>query len=167
MSKPTVLYFGASRGVAFAGYASLAEQRPDLHHVLLLRSVSRFQDTEEFKSLSEDVRARSTYFEGDAHSTENVRDVLKVAGDNLVAVVSSIGENFITCRSFLPSLDVRCSLFVEGFTPPSSLTGFIGILIKGFTPADLCCRGESRRASSSTMGEEHRHNSFLLLWLAL
>lgn len=95
MSKPTVLYFGASRGVAFAGYSSLAEQRPDLHHVLLLRSVSRFQDTDEFKSLPEDVRARSTYFEGDAHSAENVRDVLKVAGDNLVAIVSSIGETSI------------------------------------------------------------------------
>ena len=91
MSKPTVLYFGATRGVAFAGYSSLATQRPDLHHVLLIRSVSRFQGSEEYKSLSEDIRSRSTYFEGNAHSADNVRDVLKASGDNLVAVVSSIG----------------------------------------------------------------------------
>lgn len=93
MSKPTVLYFGASRGVAFAGYASLAAQRPDLHHVLLIRSVSRFQSSEEYKSLTDDIRERSTYVEGDAHNADNVRDALKAANDNLVAIVSSIGES--------------------------------------------------------------------------
>lgn len=149
MSKPTVLYFGASRGVAFAGYASLAEQRPDLHHVLLLRSVSRFQESEEFKSLAEDVRARSTYFEGDAHSAENVRDILKVAGDHLVGIVSSVGGQLLLCIVFHQSLDVLCRSFIKGFTPPSSLTGFVNVVIKGFTPADLCCRGGSPGASSS------------------
>lgn len=92
MSQPTVLHFGATRGVAFAGYSALATQRPDLHHVLLIRSVSRFQTSEEYKSLPEDVRSRSTFFEGDAHNADNVRDVLKAGGDNLIAIVSSIGE---------------------------------------------------------------------------
>lgn len=94
MSKPTVLYFGASRGVAFASYTTLASHRPDYHHILLIRSVSRFQGSEEYKSLSEEVKANSTYFEGDAHSEVNVRDVLKAAttgGNELVAIVSSIG----------------------------------------------------------------------------
>jgi hypothetical protein len=92
MSQPTVLHFGATRGVAFAGYSALAAHRPDLHHILLIRSVSRFQTSEEYKSLPEDVRSRSTFFEGDAHNADNVRDVLKASGDNLVAIVSSIGE---------------------------------------------------------------------------
>jgi hypothetical protein len=108
MSKPTVLYFGATRGVALAGYSSLAAQRPDLHHVLLIRSVSRFQASDEYKTVPEDVRSRSTYFEGDAHNNENVRDALKASGDNLVAIVSSIGGSFLTvhCDTMIPHAHV-------------------------------------------------------------
>ncbi|KAF8319618.1 hypothetical protein DL93DRAFT_2074552 [Clavulina sp. PMI_390] len=117
MSRPTVLYFGASRGVAFAAYTSLAAKRPDLHHILLIRSPSRFKESEEYKSLPADVIERSTYFQGDAHSEENIAEVLKVAGPDLHGVVSSIG-----------------------FTPPSDLAGTWNVLVHGMTPPDLCCR---------------------------
>lgn len=91
MSTPTVLYLGASRGVAFNAYVALATQRPDLHHVLLLRSPSSFEESPEGKSLTEDVRRRTTFFKGDARVVESVRDALRTAGSNLYAVVSSIG----------------------------------------------------------------------------
>ncbi|KAF8315006.1 hypothetical protein DL93DRAFT_2079661 [Clavulina sp. PMI_390] len=117
MSQPTVLYFGASRGVAFAAYSYLAAQRPELHHVLLLRSPTRFQQSEEYKTLPADVIQRSTYFQGDAHSSENVREVLRLASPDLVGIVSSIG-----------------------FTPPDSLKATWSLLVHGLDPADICCR---------------------------
>ncbi|KAF8315007.1 hypothetical protein DL93DRAFT_2227713 [Clavulina sp. PMI_390] len=117
MNQPTVLYFGASRGVAFAAYSSLAAQRLDLHHVLFLRSPSRFRQSEEYKSLPDDVVQRSTYFQGDAHSAEDVGNVLRIAGQAIVGIVSSIGSK-----------------------PPSSLIGFMSIVVYGIDPPDLCTR---------------------------
>jgi len=119
-TSPAVLYLGASRGVGFAAYTSLASTRKDIKSVLLLRSVSSFQNSPEYKSLAPDVVSRTVLVQGDAHSEESIRELIAKGQGNIEAIVSSIGQ-----------------------TPPSGVWNGLKALAKGFKmdPPDLCCRG--------------------------
>jgi NAD(P)-dependent dehydrogenase (short-subunit alcohol dehydrogenase family) len=90
-SKPAILYIGASRGMGYAAYTSLAHARPDLHHVLLLRSISSFKSRPEYTKLNEDVVARTTFVEGDAFNEEDVKRVLGMDRYDVQGIVYSVG----------------------------------------------------------------------------
>jgi hypothetical protein len=90
--NPSIFYLGASRGVGFSAYISLATARPEVHSVLLLRSVDRFKESPEGKSIPSEILSRTTFVKGDALEINTVLDGLKAAGDNVEAIVSSIGE---------------------------------------------------------------------------
>jgi NAD(P)-dependent dehydrogenase (short-subunit alcohol dehydrogenase family) len=104
--NPSVLYLGASRGIGFSAYITLATARREVHSVLLLRSVERFKESPEGKSIPSDILSRTTFVKGDALEINTVLEALKAAGDNVEAIVSSIGElqfrftsPFLTFRS--------------------------------------------------------------------
>lgn len=99
-TTPSVLYLGASRGVGFNAYTTLAAARPELQSVLLLRSIERFQATAKEESLPADILERTTLVPGDAHQVDTIVNALKLAGDNLEAIVTSIGES---CQIMLRS----------------------------------------------------------------
>lgn len=86
----TILYIGASRGIGYAAYESLAKSRPDKHHILLLRSISSFKSRLEYKSLSDDILERTTFVEGDAFNEEDVKRAVSMNG--VEAVVYTVGE---------------------------------------------------------------------------
>jgi len=90
-TSPTVVYLGASRGVGFNAYHKLAELRPDIRSILLLRNPDLFH-AEEYATVSEEIKSRTTIYKGDAHVQENVEEVLRMAGPNLEAVVFTIGN---------------------------------------------------------------------------
>jgi len=117
-SSPTVVYLGASRGVGFAAYSRLAQLRPDIRSILLLRNPERFQ-SEEYAALSDDIKSRTVLFKGDAHNKAQVEEAINMAGDDLEAVV-----------------------FTIGFQPPNSTTAAIKAAAGGFKldPPDICTR---------------------------
>lgn len=90
-SQPSVLYLGASRGIGFAAFETLAAARPEIRSVLLLRNVENFQASADGKSIPADVLERTTLVKGDAHEIDTVLNALRLAGDNIEAIVYSIG----------------------------------------------------------------------------
>lgn len=86
------VYLGASRGVSFIAYTRLAQQNKDVRSILLIRNVSAFQSSTEYKSIDPDVLARTVLVQGNAHNEDDVRKVIQEAGNALDAVVYSIGE---------------------------------------------------------------------------
>lgn len=87
----TIVYLGASRGVGFAAYTRLAQQNKVIRSVLLLRNVSAFESSAEYKSIDPEILSRTVLVQGNAHNEEDVRHAIKEAGESLDAVVYSIG----------------------------------------------------------------------------
>jgi len=84
-----VLFFGASRGCGL--YAALDLLKSGSTCIFLLRKPSALTDSPDFKALSDEDRARAIVVQGDAFVTEDVEKAFKEAGNELDAVVYSIG----------------------------------------------------------------------------
>lgn len=91
-SRPTIAYIGASRGIGYAAFVALSKSRPDIRHILLLRSIESFKKRVEYTALSEETVQRTTLFEGDAFNEEDVKRLIKEAGEGLEGIVYSVGE---------------------------------------------------------------------------
>lgn len=89
----TVVYLGASRGIGFAAYTRLAQHDKTVRSVLLLRNVSSFEASAEYKTIDPDVLARTVLVQGNAHSEQDVHGLIADAAKDgsLDAVVFSIG----------------------------------------------------------------------------
>lgn len=101
---PTVLFFGASRGVGYHAYRNLTLQRPDLRCLLFLRSFETFRWSREGLSLSSAEERRTQIIEGDVLNLQDVRNALTRAGNNLHAIVFSIGTIFFLLKNVFPYL---------------------------------------------------------------
>lgn len=126
-SRPTIAYIGASRGIGYAAFVALSKTRPDLHHILLLRSIESFKKRVEYTALSEEVVPRTTLFEGDAFNEEDVKRLIKEAGQGLEGIVYSVGPPD-------PESVVQTLLHGVQFTPADYTARGMFTLLKAVAP---------------------------------
>ena len=104
---PSVLFLGASRGVAFYTYKTLAELRPDLDFVLVLRNPDVFKKSEEYKSLSQKTIDRTLFIKGDATDSDSLKKALNELTSPLDTLVTSIGGVPVTGLAEIPKILYR------------------------------------------------------------
>lgn len=96
---PTVLIFGATRGVGYHAYHRLlcnairgGCREDGLHFVLLVRSKARFLASKEYANLPEEPYSITDIIEGDVTNIDDVRACVEAAGDGLQTVVFTLGK---------------------------------------------------------------------------